>query len=170
MNAILGLAHVYDVDDVDTDRIIPGKYTKTLDMRELAGHVLEDLDPTFAGRVRPGDVLVVGNNFGCGSSREQAPMAIKAAGIACVIARSFARIFYRNAINIGLPAVELSAEHDITDGHQIRIELQRGAVINCTTGRAFHATPLPSVMVDIFHAGGLANYLKQYGDFVIREA
>lgn len=169
MNAMLGLAHVYDVDDVDTDRIIPGKYTKTLDMRELAGHVLEDLDPTFAVRVRPGDVLVVGNNFGCGSSREQAPAAIKAAGVACVVARSFARIFYRNAINIGLPLIELAEAHDIANGHTVRVELQRGEVTNCATGRTFRAAPMPAVMVDILRAGGLVNYLKQHGDYVIRE-
>lgn len=167
---ILGLAHVYAVDNVDTDRIIPGKYTKTLDLRELARHVLEDLDPTFAGRVRPGDILVAGHNFGCGSSREQAPVAIKAAGLACVIARSFARIFYRNAINIGLPLVELADAHDIASGHSVQVDLTQGQVTNCATGRTFRITPLPSVMVDILHAGGLVPYLKRHGDYVTPDA
>ncbi|BCX02920.1 MAG: 3-isopropylmalate dehydratase small subunit [Candidatus Roseilinea sp.] len=169
MTTILGSAHVYDVDSIDTDRIIPGKYTKTLDPRELARHVLEDLDPSFAGRVQPGDVLVVGSNFGCGSSREQAPVALKAAGVACVVARSFARIFYRNAINIGLPLVELAEAHDIANGHRVRIELALGQVTNTATGRVFRAAPMPQVMVDILREGGLVNYLKRYGDYIIAQ-
>ena len=106
MRLISGSAHVYG-DNIDTDRIIPGKYTKTLDLSDLAAHVLEDLDPKFSRRAQPGDILVAGDNFGCGSSREQAPLAIKAAGISVVIGNYFSRIFYRNAINIGLPVVEL---------------------------------------------------------------
>ena len=122
MSLITGKAHVYG-DNIDTDRIIPGKYTKTLDLSDLAAHVLEDLDPQFSGRVQAGDILVAGENFGCGSSREQAPLAIKAAGIAVVVGRSFARIFYRNAINIGLPVVDVSW-HDIETSQQLEVDLQ----------------------------------------------
>lgn len=165
MTAMCGYTHVYPVDNVDTDRIIPGKYTKTLDADELARHVLEDLDPSFAGRVQPGDIVVAGHNFGCGSSREQAPLALKVAGVACVVARSFARIFYRNAINIGLPVVELAEAHDIADGAQVCIELERGQVINCATGRVYRAAPMPPVMVDILNMGGLVNYLRHKGDY-----
>ncbi len=128
MSALQGRAHRVG-DNVDTDRIIPGKYTKTLDTSDLAKHVLEDYDAGLAGRVAPGDVLVAGENFGCGSSREQAPLALKAAGFSCVVAHSFARIFYRNAINIGLPLVEVP-DHDIREGHQVRVELVEGRVID----------------------------------------
>ncbi|MCL6509789.1 MAG: 3-isopropylmalate dehydratase large subunit [Anaerolineae bacterium] len=161
---IVGCARVYDVDNIDTDRIIPGKYTKTLSAGELARHVLEDLDPGFAVRAQPGDILVVGHNFGCGSSREQAAVALKAAGVACVIGRSFARIFYRNAINVGLPLVELGEPHDIAPGHRLRIELEHGLVMNETTGQSFHAAPMPTMMTQILRAGGLIEYLKARHD------
>ncbi|MCS6969071.1 MAG: 3-isopropylmalate dehydratase small subunit [Bernardetiaceae bacterium] len=160
---IRGFAHVYG-DNIDTDRIIPGKYTKTLDISQLAAHVLEDLDPEFGKRLKAGDILVAGNNFGCGSSREQAPIAIKAAGVSAVIARFFARIFYRNAINIGLPLLEIP-HHDIQTGDELEINLAEGMVQNKTSGKVYRATPLPPVMMDILAEGGLVNYLKKYGDY-----
>jgi 3-isopropylmalate/(R)-2-methylmalate dehydratase small subunit len=156
-----GKAYVYG-DNIDTDRIIPGKYTKTLDTSKLAKHVLEDLDATFAERVQAGDVLVAGTNFGCGSSREQAPIAIKAAGVSAVIARSFARIFYRNAVNIGLPVIEVP-DHAIEDGATVQIDLQTGAV---GVGDAvYQGTKMPRVMIDILREGGLVNYLVKYGGY-----
>lgn len=158
-----GRTHVYG-DDIDTDRIIPGKYTKTLDMNELAAHVLEDLDPNFSKIVQPGDILVAGKNFGSGSSREQAPVALKQAGIAVVIARSFARIFFRNAINIGLPLAEVK-HHTIRPGHEVEVDLIGGVVHNLTTGETYQATRMPSVMIDILNAGGLVNYLKTHRDY-----
>ena len=158
-----GKAHVYG-DNIDTDRIIPGKYTKTLDLGQLAAHVLEDLDPDFRNHVQPGDFLVAGENFGTGSSREQAPIALKAAGVAVVVARSFARIFYRNAINIGLPVVEV-ADHDIEKGHEVAVDLEQGVVTNLTTGASHHATRMPQVMIDILNEGGLVNYLKKHGTY-----
>lgn len=164
MSNISGLAHVYHVDNIDTDRIIPGKYTKTLELDDLARHVLEDLDATFSQRVQAGDILVAGHNFGCGSSREQAPLAIKAAGVSCVVARSFARIFYRNAINIGLPVVE-APEHAIENGQRVRVDLETGAVVNELTGQTFAATKMPEVMARILNAGGLVNYLVKFGEY-----
>jgi 3-isopropylmalate/(R)-2-methylmalate dehydratase small subunit len=158
-------AHVYPIDNIDTDRIIPGKYTKTLDTLALASHVLEDLDPEFAKKVQPGDILVAGNNFGCGSSREQAPIAIKAAGISVVVAKTFARIFYRNAINIGLPVIEVE-RHNIQSGDSISVDLQQGVVTNHTKGETYQATKMPQQMIDILNAGGLVNYLLQHGDYV----
>ncbi len=158
-----GKAHVYG-DNVDTDRIIPGKYTKTLDVSQLAAHVLEDLDPGFRQRAQPGDVIVGGGNFGCGSSREQAPVAIKAAGVSVVIAKFFARIFYRNAINIGLPLLEIP-DHQIQPGHELRIDLANGRVDDLTAGVSYQASKMPQVMVDILQEGGLVNYLKKYGDY-----
>lgn len=163
MKLITGCAHVYG-DNIDTDRIIPGKYTKTLDLSDLAAHVLEDLDPQFSQRLQPGDILVAGNNFGCGSSREQAPLAIKSSGISAVIGNSFARIFYRNAINIGLPIVEVE-KHDIETGHKLEVDLTGGYVRNLTNGRIYPATRMPQVMVTILKAGGLVNYLRAHGDY-----
>lgn len=160
---LAGKAHVYG-DNIDTDRIIPGKYTKTLDKSHLAAHVLEDLDPTFAERVRKGDILVAGENFGMGSSREQAPIALKTAGISVVVARSFARIFYRNAINIGLPVVEVQ-DHTIENSHQVEVDLGSGVVTDLDTGETFKATRMPQVMVDILNEGGLVNYLLKHGDY-----
>ena len=153
-----GKAHVYD-DNIDTDRIIPGKYTKTLDIASLAAHVLEDLDPDFRTKMKPGDVLVAGDNFGCGSSREQAPIALKEIGVSAIVARYFARIFFRNAINIGLPVLEIP-DHDIALGDQLEIDLAKGEVLNVSKGKTYKATPLPQVMIDILKEGGLVNYLK----------
>jgi 3-isopropylmalate/(R)-2-methylmalate dehydratase small subunit len=163
MTILSGVAHVYG-DNIDTDRIIPGKYTKTLDSSDLAAHVLEDLDPGFSRRVQPGDILVAGRNFGCGSSREQAAIALKAAGVAAVLARSFARIFYRNAINIGLPLVEVE-EYVIEAGQRIVVDLEGGSITNQATGASYRATKMPQVMVDILREGGLVNYLLKYGDY-----
>ncbi|GAB4490702.1 MAG: 3-isopropylmalate dehydratase small subunit [Anaerolineales bacterium] len=161
----LPIAHVYWIDNIDTDRIIPGKYTKTLDTSTLAAHVLEDLDPQFAKNVRPGDLLVAGHNFGCGSSREQAPIALQAAGISAVIARSFARIFYRNAINIGLPVLE-AEHHNIHPGDSVTIDLEQGLVTNHTRNETYRATQMPQQMMNILHAGGLVNYLLKHGDYL----
>jgi 3-isopropylmalate dehydratase small subunit len=163
MTLLIGAAHVYG-DNVDTDRIIPGKYTKTLDLGRLAAHVLEDLDPGFHERLRPGDLLVAGANFGRGSSREQAPLALKAAGVAAVVATSFARIFYRNAINIGLPAVEIGP-HTIATGHRLALDLEGARVTDRTAGRTYQATRMPAVMLAILRAGGLVPYLVEHGDY-----
>lgn len=156
-------AHVYG-DNIDTDRIIPGKYTKTLDMSQLAAHVLEDLDPDFRTRVNVGDIVVAGENFGCGSSREQAPIALKAAGVSVVIASSFARIFFRNAINVGLPLLEIGA-HSIASGAQLEVDLAAGIVWDISAEKTYHAHPLPPVMLSILQAGGLVNYLKTNGNY-----
>ena len=159
---ITGKSHVYNVDNIDTDRIIPGKYTKTLDTSDLASHVLEDLDPAFSKNVRVGDVLVAGGNFGCGSSREQAPIALKAAGVSAVVAKSFARIFFRNAINIGLLVVE-APNHEIQNGAQVTIDIENGIVTS--DGREYRATKMPDVMMQILNAGGLVYFLKTNGGY-----
>ncbi|UCG06688.1 MAG: 3-isopropylmalate dehydratase small subunit [Desulfobacterales bacterium] len=164
---ITGKAHVYG-DHIDTDAIIPGKYTKTLDLQTFADHVLEDLDPEFKDRVQPGDILVGGENFGCGSSREQAPLALKVAGVSAVIAKYFARIFFRNAVNIGLPVLEVS-DFEIATGDELEVDLKAGAVENLTTGRRFSATKMPQVMIEILDEGGLVNYLKKYGDYRLQK-
>jgi len=149
-------------DNVDTDVIIPARYLNTADPKELAAHCMEDIDPTFAGRVQPGDIIVAGRNFGCGSSREHAPVAIKACGVPCVVAENFARIFYRNAINIGLPLVELGkAAGEIKNGDTVRIDLGAGVVENLTSGKKFNVQPLPEFIQKIARAGGLINYLKK---------
>ena len=154
-------------DNINTDVIIPGKYTKTLDLSVLAAHVMEDLDPLFKDKVRPGDFVAGGRNFGCGSSREQAPVALKAAGVACVVAVSFARIFYRNAINVGLPLVECDTG-GINDRDVLSFTLGDREMRNETTGRAIAVIPLPQIMVDILHAGGLAPYIRQHGNYPLR--
>lgn len=161
--SLVGYSHVYG-DNIDTDRIIPGKYTKTLDLHDLASHVLEDLDPEFRVRVKSGDIIVGGENFGCGSSREQAPLAIKTAGVSVVIARSFARIFFRNAINIGLPVLEVP-DHDIEQNDEISINLITGEVKNLTKDKVYQGTQMPDVMVKILGEGGLVNYLKKYKQY-----
>lgn len=161
----IGKTHVYG-DNIDTDRIIPGKYTKTLDTSQLVAHVLEDLDPEFRNNVQVGDILVAGENFGTGSSREQAPIAIKASGISVIIARSYARIFYRNAINIGLPVVEV-ADHNIENGQDVEVDLVAGVVTNLATGDSFKASKMPQVMIDILNEGGLINYLKKHGTYQV---
>ncbi|SDJ26886.1 3-isopropylmalate dehydratase [Natribacillus halophilus] len=156
-----GNTHVYAIDNIDTDRIIPGKYTKTLDTSIFANHVLEDLDPEFAQNVQTGDILVADNNFGCGSSREQAPIAIKSAGISIIIARSFARIFFRNAVNVGMPVIEVP-RHNIEPEDKIEADLSQGKVHNITKGEVYEGTKMPVVMLSIFNAGGLISYLKKH--------
>ncbi|MGI6452303.1 MAG: 3-isopropylmalate dehydratase small subunit [Syntrophomonadaceae bacterium] len=152
-------------DDVNTDYIISGRHKfKTLDMKELAKHVMEDLDPDFYSKITPGDFIVAGKNFGCGSSREQAPLAIINADISAVVAKSFARIFYRNCINTGLPLIECDTDQ-IDQGDQLEIDLERGILHNLTKGLDIAITPLPSVMLKILADGGLAAHFKKYGTF-----
>ncbi|NLY90272.1 MAG: 3-isopropylmalate dehydratase small subunit [Firmicutes bacterium] len=148
-------------DNVDTDVIIPARYLNTSDPQELAAHCLEDLDPEFSQKVQPGDIIVAGKNFGCGSSREHAPLAIKTAGVACVVAATFARIFYRNAINIGLPILECPEAVDGTDaGDELEIDFDRGTINNLTKGRVFQAQSFPEFMQKIIAAEGLINYIR----------
>ena len=155
-----GKVHKYG-DNVDTDVIIPARYLNTSDAKELASHCMEDIDAAFAGRVKAGDIIVAGRNFGCGSSREHAPLAIKASGVACVIATTFARIFYRNALNIGLPILECpEAAEAIAAGDEVGIDLASGTVTDETTGRTFKAEPFPPFMRELIAAGGLAAYMR----------
>jgi 3-isopropylmalate/(R)-2-methylmalate dehydratase small subunit len=151
-------------DNIDTDRIIPGKYTKTLDMTTLAEHCLEDLDPSFAAQVKDGDIVVAGKNFGCGSSREQAPLALLQCGVGLLIAKDFARIFYRNAINVGLSILEVP-QHDIDPGDEIEVIMDQNLLINHTKNKSYHSNPFPQLMVKIIEEGGMVNYLKKYGDY-----
>ncbi len=152
-------------NDVNTDYIISGKYKfKTLDMKELAKHVMEDLDPDFYGKVSTGDFIVAGTNFGCGSSREQAPLAIKYADVGAVLAKSFARIFYRNAINTGLPVVECDTDL-IEPGDELNVDLEAGQITNKTKGVVIPIKPLPKVMIKILNDGGLAAHFRKYGGF-----
>ncbi len=149
-------------DNVDTDVIIPARYLNTADASELAKHCMEDIDSTFVSKVSPGDIMVAGRNFGCGSSREHAPLAIKASGISCVIASTFARIFYRNAINIGLPIMECSEAVDSIDaGDQLSVDLSAGTITDITSGKTFKAEPFPPFMQDLIAAGGLAAYMRK---------
>lgn len=148
-------------NDVDTDVIIPARYLNTSSEKELASHCMEDLDADFIKNVKSGDVIVAGDNFGCGSSREHAPIAIKASGVSLVIANSFARIFYRNSINIGLPILECpAAVNGIKNGDTVSCELSEGIIINETTGEKFAAQPFPEFIQRIIDAGGLLNSLK----------
>lgn len=148
-------------DNIDTDVIIPARYLNTSDPQELAKHCMEDIDKSFVSGVKSGDIMVADNNFGCGSSREHAPVAIKASGITCVIAATFARIFYRNAINIGLPLLEVGdAVKKIKAGDVLSVDLESGEIVNTTTGETIKATPLPGFIQDIARAGGLINYVK----------
>ena len=148
--------------DIDTDVIIPARYLNTSDPAELAKHCLEDLDTTFVKRVKPGDIIVADENFGCGSSREHAPVAIKAAGISVVIAKSFARIFYRNAINIGLPIMECPEACDsISDGDVVKVNADTGLITDETTGKTFQAQPFPPFIQEIINEGGLVARTKK---------
>ena len=156
-----GKVHKYG-DDVNTDVIIPARYLNVYDPAELAQHAMEDLDPEFLKNVKPGDIIVAGTNFGCGSSREHAPLAIKAAGISCVIAKSFARIFYRNAIDIGLPILECEDAVDKTKaGDILEVELSTGKIKNVTRNFIFKAKPYPDFMLELIEAGGLIEYTKR---------
>ena len=157
---IKGTVHKYG-DNVDTDVIIPARYLNTPDAKELAAHCMEDIDAEFAGRVRPGDIVVAGRNFGCGSSREHAPIAIKASGVACVVAESFARIFYRNALNIALPILECpDAARAIASGDEVSVDIESGEIADLTTGERFAAEPFPPFMQELIKAGGLVAYLR----------
>jgi 3-isopropylmalate/(R)-2-methylmalate dehydratase small subunit len=148
-------------NNIDTDVIIPARYLNTSDPSELGKHCMEDADPKFVEKVSPGDIVVGGENFGCGSSREHAPIAIKAAGVSSVVAASFARIFYRNAINIGLPIFESpEAAKAIEEGDQIEIDSANGIIKNITKGEEYKASPFPEFMQEIMSAGGLISYVK----------
>jgi len=149
-------------DDVNTDVIIPARYMNTHDPKHLAAHCMEDLDKDFITTMKPGDIIMAGKNFGCGSSREHAPIAIKYAGVSCVIAKTFARIFYRNCINMGLPILECpEAVADIKSGDVLDIDLNTGTITNQTSGKTFKAQPFPPFMTNLINAGGLMNYAKK---------
>ena len=148
-------------DNIDTDVIIPARYLTTSDPGELAGHCMEDIVPGFAGKIKPGDIIVAGHNFGCGSSREHAPIAIKACGVSCIIASSFARIFYRNSINTGLPIYECSeAARNIRHGDEVEVDIPSGNIHNLTTHQTFKAHPFPEFIREIMKADGLINFIK----------
>ena len=148
-------------DNVDTDVIIPARYLNTIDKRELASHCMEDIDKDFASKVCPGDIMVAGYNFGCGSSREHAPIAIKESGISLVIAKSFARIFYRNSINIGLAILECEEAADaIAEGNEVTADLDEGIIYNKTTGESYKTQPFPEFIQKIITAGGLIESIK----------
>lgn len=155
-----GKVHKFGAD-IDTDAIIPARYLNTFDPEELAKHCMEDADPLFPSKVKAGDIIVADKNFGCGSSREHAPIAIKGAGVSCVIARSFARIFYRNSINIGLPILECEAAVEASrEGDELEADIQTGMITNKRSGQQFQAVPFPEFMQAIIARGGLINYVK----------
>lgn len=151
-------------DHIDTDVIIPARYLATQDHKELASHCMEDIDKSFIGRVNKGDIMVAGANFGCGSSREHAPIAIKASGISCVIAKSFARIFYRNAINIGLAILECEkASESIEEGNEINVDFDTGVITNITKNEKYQAQPFPDFIKDMIAKGGLMASITEVG-------
>ena len=159
--AAKGRVHKYG-NNVDTDVIIPARHLNTQDHKELASHCMEDIDKEFVNKVKEGDIMVAGDNFGCGSSREHAPIAIKASGISCVIANTFARIFYRNAINIGLPILECAeASEKIQDGDEVSVDFNTGVITNITKNETYQALPFPDFIKDIMAKGGLMNSLKK---------
>ena len=148
-------------DNVDTDVIIPARYLNTSDKKELASHCMEDIDKDFVGKVKQGDIMVAGRNFGCGSSRQHAPIAIKERGISLIIAKSFARIFYRNSINIGLPIVECEeAATEINEGNNVKMDFETGVIKNLTTGKEYQSEPFPPFIQSIIEAGGLISAVK----------
>ncbi|GLI52651.1 MULTISPECIES: 3-isopropylmalate dehydratase small subunit [Thermodesulfovibrio] len=149
-------------DNIDTDAIIPARYLNTSDPKELAKHVMEDADSSFPSKVKPGDIIIAGRNFGCGSSREHAPIAIKASGIQAVIAKSYARIFFRNAFNIGLPIFEVPELIDETnEGDEVEIDMNSGQIINLTKGKKYNTKPIPPFMQELIKAGGLVEWTKK---------
>ena len=155
-----GIVHKYG-DNVDTDVIIPARYLNTADHKELAAHCMEDIDIDFTKKVKDGDIMVAESNFGCGSSREHAPIAIKASGISCVIAKTFARIFYRNAINIGLPIIECpEAAEKIGSGDEVEIDFDTGVITNKTKNETYQGTAFPEFLINIINSNGLLNSLK----------
>ena len=155
--------HVFKYpDNVDTDVIIPARYLNTSDAKELAKHCMEDIDASYVSKVQPGDIMVAGWNFGCGSSREHAPLVIKTCGTGCVIAKSFARIFYRNAINIGMPILECEqAAEEIQPGDEVSVDFDTGLISNITTGKTYQAEPFPEFIQNIIKCGGLLASLKE---------
>lgn len=156
-----GKVHKYG-NNVDTDVIIPARHLNTQDHKELASHCMEDIDREFVNKVKEGDIMVAGDNFGCGSSREHAPIAIKASGISCVIANTFARIFYRNAINIGLPILECQkASEKIQDGDEVKVDFNTGVITNVTKNETYQALPFPDFIKEIMEKGGLMNSLQK---------
>ncbi len=155
-------------DDISTDHIAPGRYFHLrTNLPELAKHVLEDAREDFASKVEKGDIIVAGRNFGLGSSREHAPRIIKLAGVAAIIAKSFARIFYRNAVNIGLPLIEIKEADEIDEGDVLEIDLANGIVKNTTKGKEYKFVPMPKFMLDVINEGGIENYISKYGDYKI---
>ena len=160
MNIITGKIWKFG-DNIDTDLIIPARYLNTSDPHELAKHVMEDADPEFAKKMQPGDIIVAGYNFGSGSSREHAPIALKAAGVAAVIAKSFARIFYRNSFNMGLPIFELLNTDEFREGDLVKIDLDKGIIHNVDTKKEYKFAPIPPFMQELIAAGGLINYAKE---------
>jgi 3-isopropylmalate/(R)-2-methylmalate dehydratase small subunit len=147
----------------DTDAIIPARYLNTTDPAELASHLMEDVDPKFLEKIKEGDILVAEDNFGCGSSREHAPLAIKSAGLSCVVAKSFARIFYRNSFNMGLPIFESADGVDGThQGDELEVDSESGEIRNLSTGQTYKAQPIPSFMQQLIEAGGLMNYIRKF--------
>jgi 3-isopropylmalate dehydratase small subunit len=153
--------------DVDTDAIIPARYLNTSDPEELAKHCMEDADAEFPNKVKPGDIIVADKNFGCGSSREHAPIAIKAAGVSCVIAKSFARIFYRNCFNIGLPIFESKEAVDgIAEGDEVKVDAGTGTIYNLTKDETYQATAVPDFMQELINAGGLMKYVEKKMKYV----
>ena len=158
---VLGRVFRYG-DNIDTDVIIPARYLNTSNPKELAIHCMEDMDTSFIEHVKEGDIIVADKNFGCGSSREHAPIAIKASGISCVIAKTFARIFYRNAINIGLPILECpEAVAGIKAGDKVEVDFTKGVITNVTSGKVYKAQPFPEFMQKIIQANGLVNYVRE---------
>lgn len=157
------LGHVFKYgDNVDTDVIIPARYLNSFDAQELASHAMVDIDPDFVKKVQPGDLIVANKNFGCGSSREHAPLCLKTAGVSCVIAETFARIFYRNAINIGLPIVECAkAAQEISAGDRVEVDFDTGVITNQTTGVSYQGQAFPEFMQKIIDCEGLVNYINQ---------
>ena len=161
MKAAQGTVFKYG-DNVDTDVIIPARYLNSSDPKELATHCMEDIDKDFVNKVNEGDIIVANKNFGCGSSREHAPIAIKAAGVSCVIAETFARIFYRNAINIGLPIIECpEAAQAIKAGDEVKVDFDSGVITNVTTGESFQGQAFPEFMQNLIACGGLVNYINK---------
>jgi 3-isopropylmalate/(R)-2-methylmalate dehydratase small subunit len=160
MNVITGNVWRFG-DNIDTDLIIAARYLNTSDPHELAKHVMEDADATFSTKIKIGDIIVAGENFGCGSSREHAPIALKAAGISAVIAPSFARIFYRNAFNTGLPIFELPDADKIAEGDLVKILLDEGKIVDVNNDKTYTFTPIPPFMTELLSAGGLMNYAKE---------
>lgn len=160
---IKGKVHKFR-DDINTDEIIPAKFLNTTDHKELASHVMTGIDEGFPGKVKQGDIIVAGKNFGCGSSREHAPIAIKSSGIQCVIADSFARIFLRNSINIGLPIFESqNISKEIKDGDTVEIDSEKGVIKNLTSGKIYKSKPFPKFLEEIITSGGLLSWMKKKG-------